>query len=441
MSLENGNIPSNMPGADSLPEMPAMQPIDQGQVMPQMAQPEMVQQTVQQPVQQNVQVQQPVQQPVQQQVQVQQDPNMVQQPVQTQQVQQPVVNAQMANAQMPIQNDTVVVATEEVQPLVNEETMPQQDMPAMPSLPEQNNMVTNDVIIDPATQASIGGIGTEAAISQEEVANLNTQAEVKVQPIHVDGLTEVGDCPMSGWSGFLKILDFFAKDLGKDDVMSIDAGKMNTSKSGTFIRSDLSHYIGDITLNLTNPSQTYKKLKLLKGGDLIQIFKDDVLNKYIFCSIIEERISTKIGSKIAETDDEGSLTTVPELGNPMYSKAIGDKEIETIRNIIDAKNAMEDDEPYKFGFSKADNSLVSIGVGEDFAHYFQKSDIETVEFKCYYPFPINKMDGLTIKRFELPNAEGGVDTWIEIINNVDLTSIITTEKVSIVDNEIEGFSY
>ena len=422
MSLDN---PIGVEGMPSMPQMPT----------------DTVGMPVQQPMPvQEVAVQAPVATPVAQPAQVAQ-PTQVAQPVPDQVVAQPAPVApvnEMANAQM-VQQQEQVVVTEEVAPLVNEAAM---QMPAMPAIPNDNINVSNTVVVDPATQASIGGIGMDqAVVSQEDVASLNTQQNTKVVPIVVDGLADVGNCPISGWGGFLKILDFFCKDLGKDDIMSILAGKMNTSKAGTFIRSDLSHYIGDITLNLTNPSQTYKKLKLLKDGELIQIFKDEVLNKYMFCSIQNDRISTKIGTKIAETDEDGSLTTIPNLGTPMYSKAIGEKEIEVIKNIIEAKNAMEDEEPYKFGFSKADNSLVSIGVGEDFAHYFQDDHIETVEFKCYYPFPINKMDGLTIKRFELPNSEGSVDTWIEIINNVDLTSIITTEKVSIVDNEIEGFSY
>ena len=70
-----------------------------------------------------------------------------------------------------------------------------------------------------------------------------------------------------------------------------------------------------------------------------------------------------------------------------HIKEIGANEQETIRTIIAGKAAMSSEEPYRFGFDRNNNTLVSIGVGSDFTYFFQEASDSVDEYKVFLSIP------------------------------------------------------
>jgi hypothetical protein len=114
------------------------------------------------------------------------------------------------------------------------------------------------------------------------------------------------------------------------------------------------------------------------------------------------------------------------------------KDSEIIKTIIAGKSAIGSDEPYRFGFSTIDASLVSIGVGKDFTHFFLDSSIPTVEYRVYNPFPVPNMDSCIIRIFDDADPK---KKWIQTVSNIEISSIVCTECVEIIDTAIEDYSF
>lgn len=280
------------------------------------------------------------------------------------------------------------------------------------------------------------GIDLDGIMSPEEV-NL-TQKEVEVKPISINGLTNIGSCKTSVWGAFIKITEFIAKDLGNNDIIVIDNGTIDTHKEGVFIHCDMQNILGNISLNITAPDSSVKLLKIIRGGDLVQIFREDSTNSYVFCNITGDKVGTRVKTKLAADASVSGFGKAPELGTPIRQKEISNADKEIIKTIIAGKSAIGSDEPYRFGFSKVDDSLVSIGVGKDFTHFFQDSNIETVEYRVYNPFPVPNMDSCIIRIYADADPK---KKWIQTVSNIEISSIVCTECVEIIDTAIEDYSF
>ena len=295
------------------------------------------------------------------------------------------------------------------------------------------NAVENQTI---GTQMNLqNGLDLENVLTPEESVKL-TQKEVVVEPIKIGGLESIGSCKTSTWSALITILDFIAKDLSNNDIIAIDNGSIDTHRNGNFIHCDMKNILGNISLNLTSPDTSVKLLKLIKGGELIQIFKESSTNSYMFCNIQDGNILTRVKTSYA-ADTVTELSKAPLLPNPVFKKEIPNQEKEIIKTIISGRSAVGSEEPYRFGFSKADNSLVSIGVGKDFTHFFKDSSIETDEYRVYNPFPVPNMESCIMEFFKCQDGT----TWIRTISNISVSSIICTEKVELIDSSIEDFNF
>ena len=340
----------------------------------------------------------------------------------------PVQAPALVQAPAPVVEQAAVQAPAPVQAPVQAPVVEQAVVQA-PSVVEQYDNVMEQTLMS-------GGLDLSAGVmAPEDEVKLN-QEQKEISPIVVGGLTPLATCKTSAWGAFLKVLDFLAKDSSKDEVIMVEQGTLDTNKNGVFVHCDLKNILGDITLNITAPSYSTKLLKTIKGGEFIQILKDNETNTYVYCNIVDGRIFTKVRTKFAAGDSD-SFAKAPILPEPIYQKEVSNSDKEIIKTIIEGKAAIESDEPYRFGFSKIDNSLVSIGVGKDFTHYFQDSNIGINEYKVYYPFPVPKMDSCIIKLFKTTDGA----TWLKTVNNVELASIICTEKIEIIDTEIEDFNF
>ena len=275
-------------------------------------------------------------------------------------------------------------------------------------------------------------------LSPEEQMSLN-QTPTEAQ-ITTPGLETIGSCSVAAWGGFMKALDFLSKDLSKDDIIVIENGMLDTNREGVFIHCDLQNILGKITLNVINPPYTTKLLKTIKGGNLIQVFADNDKGDYYFCNIMEGRILTKVRSKFA-TSTDNAMVKGPKLVSQPYIKSISNSEKEILKTIISGKAAIESEQPYRFGFSKLDGTLVSIGVGQDFTYFFQDTKVEADVYKVYYPFPVSNLDSCVIKLYKEPNEFGEMTTWIQTISNIEMASIVCTEKIEIFNNEMEDYSF
>ena len=279
------------------------------------------------------------------------------------------------------------------------------------------------------------GLDLDNVMTPEEQVRLNNQ-EVVAKPITINGLESIGSCRTSSWSALITILDFIAKELSNNDIIVIENGLIDTHRKGNFIHCDMRNILGNISLNLTSPDTSVKSLKLIKGGELIQIFKESATNSYVFCNIFDGKIGTRVKTSYA-ADSVAELSKAPLLPSPVFKKEIPNQEREVIKTIIAGRSLAGSEEPFRFGFSKVDNSLVSIGVGKNFTHFFKDSSIEIDEYRVFNPFPVPNMESCIIEFFKCQDGS----TWIRTISNISVSSVICTEKIELIDGSIEDFDF
>ena len=316
----------------------------------------------------------------------------------------------------------------------------EQQAPVMPAMAPAIEQQATQAAVAPQTQV-VGeviqnGLELDYVMTPEAGVQL-TVSEATVEPIKLGGLESIGNCKTSVWSALLTILDFIAKELSNNDIIAIDKGTIDTHRNGMFIHCDMQNILGNISLNLTAPDTSVKLLKTIKGGQLVQIFKEEATNSYMFCNVQDGKVQTRVKTNFAADSGEG-FGKAPLLGNPVFQKEIPNAEKEIIKTIIAGKSAIGADEPFRFGFSKNDNSLVSIGVGKNFTYFFQDSSIEVDEYRCYNPFPVPNMDSCIIRFFKKADDN---TTWIQTVSNINPSSIICTEKVELIDSSIEDFDF
>lgn len=279
------------------------------------------------------------------------------------------------------------------------------------------------------------GLDLDNIMTQEEEVKLAQQEKI-IEPITIGGLESIGTCKTSTWSALITILEFIAKGLSNNDVIEIDKGLIDTHRNGNFIHCDMRQILGNISLNLTAPETSVKLLKLIKGGELIQIFKENATQKYVYCNIQDGEIKTRVKTSFS-AESGAEFSKAPILAKAAFKKEIPPQEKEILKTIISGRSASGSEEAFRFGFSKADNTLVSVGVGKDFTHFFKDSKIETDEYRCYNPFPVPNMDSCIIEFYK---EEDG-SNWIRTISNINVSSIVCTEKVELIDSSIEDFSF
>ena len=296
------------------------------------------------------------------------------------------------------------------------------------------NPVVNQQVGTPLNMAN--GLDLDHVMTPEAEVTL-AKAEVEAKPIIISGLQSIGSCKVSVWSALITILDFIAKGTSNNDIISIEKGTIDTHRDGIFIHCNMQNILGNISLNLTSPDTSVKLLKLIRGGELIQIFKEEETNSYVFCNIMDGKPATKVKTTFAHEAADG-FGKAPALGNPIFQKEIPQNEKEIVKTIIAGKAAISSDEPYRFGFSKIDNSLVSIGVGKNFTHYFQDSTIEVDEYRVFNPFPVPNMESIIIRFFKKADDN---TCWIQTVSNINVSSIVCTEKVELIDSSIEDFNF
>lgn len=358
----------------------------------------------------------------------------------------PVV--EQAAPTMPVMPAQQPVVEQVVAPVIEQPVAPaqapvvEQVVPTMPVMPNMEQVVAQPVmqaqqpVVQQNTEVIQNGLELDYVMTPEAGVQL-TVAEAVVEPIKLGGLESIGNCKTSVWSALLTILDFIAKELSNNDIIAIDKGTIDTHRNGMFIHCDMQNILGNISLNLTAPDTSVKLLKTIKGGQLVQIFKEELTNSYMFCNVQDGKVQTRVKTKFAADSGDG-FSKAPLLGNPVFQKEIPNAEKEIIKTIIAGKSAIGADEPFRFGFSKVDNSLVSIGVGKDFTYFFQESSIEVDEYRCYNPFPVPNMDSCIIRFFKKADDN---TTWIQTVSNINPSSIICTEKVELIDSSIEDFDF
>ena len=359
----------------------------------------------------------------------------------------PAINPVTAPVMSPVEVAPTPIISAEIPsvPVTESAVTPTQetivDVPTMPAMVPSVEQMLVAPATTPATTPNLpvmdgNGLDLEGLMSPEEV-NLS-QKEVEAKPITINGLSNVGSCKTSVWGAFIKITEFIAKDLGNNDIIVIDNGTIDTHKEGVFIHCDMQNILGNISLNITAPDSSVKLLKLIKGGDLVQIFREDATQSYIFCNIAGDEVKTRVKTKLAADASVNGFGKAPELGTPIRQKEISNADKEIIKTIIAGKSAMGSDEPYRFGFSNVDDSLVSIGVGKDFTYFFQDSGIKTTEFRVYNPFPVPNMDCCIIRIFKDADPK---KRWIQTVSNIEISSIVCTECVEVIDTSIEDYSF
>jgi hypothetical protein len=260
-------------------------------------------------------------------------------------------------------------------------------------------------------------------IKQEIIQEVAAPTQV-VPVAHNDtNITIIGEMKSAYYGGFVKILEFLSDNMGSQDVIYIEDGKLSTLKGSGFIYCDLESLFGKNNFEIIDPKNAIKKLKLCRGGDLVSIMdvKDD--NKYRVVSSFKGEANDIINIFKPQTKDSQSVKA-PTLDTKKYSVEL---ELDIIAKLIEAKKAY-DATYYTLVLEKDTYRLISIELTDNYRHNFSTTTAETVSYKVFDPFPITKAEGII---FEIYSNDAAQKVYIQTIADVSITSIRYTEIASI----------
>lgn len=282
--------------------------------------------------------------------------------------------------------------------------------PAPAPMPEPTPVPVMNAVPEVAEMQAI-----EMAIQQEAAAPTPV-VPVALQPDA--NIAVIGEMKSAYYGGFIKILEFLSDNMGSQDVIYIEDGKLSTLKGSGFIYCDLETLFGKNNFEIIDPKNAIKKLKLCRGGDLVSILDIKVDNKYRVISSTNGEANDIINIFKPQTKDPQSVKA-PSLETKRYSVEL---ELDIIAKLIEAKKAYEATY-YTVVLEKDTYKLLGIELTEDYRHNFAVSTADTIELKVFDPFPITKAEGII---FEVHTSNDG-KVFIQTIADVSITSIRYTE--------------
>lgn len=286
------------------------------------------------------------------------------------------------------------------------------EMAPVASAPVLNSM-------PPVAEASTPEVTEMQAIVRDiQVAAATPQPPVPASISSDPTLGIIGEMKSAYYGGFIKILEFLSDNMGSQDIIYIEDGKLSTLKGSGFVYCDLESLFGKNNFEIIDPKTAIKKLKLCRGGDLVSIIDMKNENKYRVISSTNGEANDIINIFKPQSKDPQTVKA-PTLDTKMFSTEL---ELDIIAKLIEAKKAYEATY-YTIVLEKDTYKLLSIELTEDYKHNFAASNNETVELKVFDPFPITKAEGII---FEVHSAKDG-KIFIQTIADVSITSIRYTE--------------
>ena len=282
-------------------------------------------------------------------------------------------------------------------------------------------------VSQPVMNATPGVMPTMPEVAEMQAIQTAIQQEVAaptpVVPVVIDP-TEggvIGEMKSAYYGGFIKILEFLSDNMGSQDVIYIEDGKLSTLKGSGFVFCDLETLFGKNDFEIIDPKNAIKKLKLCRGGDLVSIIDVKADNKYRVVSSSNGVANDIINIFKPQTRDPQSVKA-PTLDTKQYSVEM---ELDIIAKLIEAKKAYEATY-YTIVLEKDTFKLIGIELTDDYRHNFDTTNKETISLKVFEPFPITKAEGII---FEVHTSKDG-KIFIQTIADVSITSIRYTEIAS-----------
>lgn len=258
----------------------------------------------------------------------------------------------------------------------------------------------------------------------ESSIKLQEEASVVVDDGDQD-LTVIGRIKSSAYGGFTKILATLTTGMSKSDVISIEAGKLNSISGGGFLYSDMSMLFGENNFDIIDPQYSIKLLRLVTGGDEVVFVNDKANSRYLISNLVDG--NPQITVALSQPDPSSSpRITKPQLGERVETMTLEPEVVTTLQTA--AKNLDSQFFILNIISDGIDGmAIASISTDKETFNYdFKNTDVQATAYKLFNPLPIAKPETL---QFELFKTESG-ELWVKTISVVGIANIEYMEKIT-----------
>ena len=268
----------------------------------------------------------------------------------------------------------------------------------------------------------------------------NQSQEAKLSNIKFEGLNELSSFKSAFYGGFRTILEFLSQGAKSEDFLNVKKGVIQLEKFGGFIYCDLNKLFGENDFCIINPAKTSKLMKLIKGGDYVKIFEDEIEKKYLISKIVADKADTKLKIDRADENDipldKRGLDIYPNFHEKIFEMEI---ELEKVSNVVDAVNTTLVNMIFKI--NKNTNELISIEAQDVYEIILgeETTDDNVIKLSCRNPFPISRANHIILRIYRNKNENGSdleYQYYVETANDLTITTLLFVESL----NEIKDLS-
>lgn len=343
----------------------------------------------------------------------------------------PQVMPQMAQVAPQVMPQVTPTATPEVQAtqlmnVIENEMKQQQAVGQSFDLPIDMNR-TIDMSLDDEVNNTLAELGNESP-------------ETKLNNIKFEGMVELSSFKSAFYGGFRTILEFLSQGAKSEDFLNVKKGVIQLEKFGGFIYCDLNKLFGENDFCIINPAKTSKLMKLIKGGDYVKIFEDEIEKKYLISKIVADKADTKLKIDRADENDipldKRGIDIYPNFHEKIFETEI---ELEKVSNVVEAVNTTMVNMIFKI--NKTTNELISIEAQDVYEIILgeETTDDNVIKLSCRNPFPISRANHIILRIYRNKNENGSdleYQYYVETANDLTITTLLFVESL----NEIKDLS-
>ena len=268
----------------------------------------------------------------------------------------------------------------------------------------------------------------------------NESPETKLNNIKFEGMVELSSFKSAFYGGFRTILEFLSQGAKSEDFLNVKKGVIQLEKFGGFIYCDLNKLFGENDFCIINPAKTSKLMKLIKGGDYVKIFEDEIEKKYLISKIVADKADTKLKIDRADENDipldKRGIDIYPNFHEKIFETEI---ELEKVSNVVEAVNTTMVNMIFKI--NKTTNELISIEAQDVYEIILgeETTDDNVIKLSCRNPFPISRANHIILRIYRNKNENGSdleYQYYVETANDLTITTLLFVESL----NEIKDLS-
>ncbi len=264
----------------------------------------------------------------------------------------------------------------------------------------------------------------------QSIPEINIPEETTVEKaVEITGDPQViGTIKSSAYGGFTKIISLLTGNMGKADIISINAGKLSTISSGGFLYCDLSGLFGENDFDIIDPQYSIKLMKLITGGDEVTFINDIPNSQYLISNLVDGEPQINITLPKPDPSIQPRITE-PQLGEEQETLIGIDPDlvntITTAEKNLDSQyfilNVFEEEGKQKIASISTDHKTFKFNFCNP------SDDVKLVEYKLFNPFPIPKPDEITLKLYKSESDE----LWVKTTSEVGMAKVDYMEKLNI----------